>query len=582
MKKQTSALQSIIQLALLIGIAIFANILASFYYSDYDLTEDKRFTLTEATYRLIDNLDDVVSIEIYLEGEFPSSFKHLQSALKDILDEFRSRTDMIQYRFVDPLAGNEEERNNMVESLRKKGIMPVNLTINTKGARGTKQIFPSAIIRYKNTHSIVNLLENFGGVNSDYSNTEKMNTSINLLEYKLASGIQTLQRTIRPKVLILAGHGELRGPFIQSFRQELNKHYSTDLLDLNNVAKIDTAIDVLIIPKPRGPMGDKHLFMIDQYVMNGGNVIWLIDRVKMETDSLRGKSFYIPNEYPLDIHDMLFNYGVRINTKMALSWDCSNIKLEVGMVNNQPQTELRKWFYYPVAKPYTRPKDAYLTGHSTIQHPIVKNINEVWTQYPTTLDTLITRTPIKKTILLRTAKYSKYQMPPVRIGFDIIDVGIGQDAFNKGHQDIAVLLDGQFESHFRNRVPPEMLAELQRIGQPFLEKSKSAGKMLVVSDGDFIKNDIDFKKQILYPLGLNSADNKFYDNNDFILNTIQYMVDKDGIIAARAKKITLRPLDQDRAYREETKWRMINLVLPLVILGLFGFVYTFVRRKRFG
>lgn len=581
MKKQTTALQSIVQLVLLVGIAIFANILASFFYGDIDLTEDQRFTLNEATYRLVESLDDDVAIEIYLEGDFPSSFKHLQGAVKDILDKFRSRTDKIQYRFVDPLSGNAEENQEMAKKLRDQGIMPVNLTISSKGSRQAKLVFPAAIIRYKNTYVGVNLLENMGSVNTDYTNMASINASINLLEYKLASAIQKLQRTLRPKVVLLTGHGELQRPFTHSFEKSLYEYYDIARLDLDKVTHIDTAINVLVVAKPRGPFPDKHQFMLDQYLMNGGNLIWLVDRIKMDDDSLRAEGFHIPNEYPLNIHDMLFNYGVRINTKMVLDWESTKIPMQVGVVNGKPQIDLRKWYYHPRVFPYTTPKEAYLTGKSMIDHPIVKNIDYVDTRYPTNLDTLITRTAIKKTILLRSSKYSKYQMPPIRIGFDIIDAGITQEAFNKGNQDVAVLLEGEFESHFRNRIPPEMLQGLQQLGQPFRERSRPA-KMIVVSDGDIIRNEMDYKSGQPLPLGYNRFENYMYGNKDFIMNAVEYMIDDDGIIAARGKEIKLRPLDQERAFREETKWRLINLGLPLVILILFGFVYIFIRRKRFG
>jgi gliding-associated putative ABC transporter substrate-binding component GldG len=360
------------------------------------------------------------------------------------------------------------------------------------------------------------------------------------------------------------------------------EYYDIARLDLNKVTKIDTHIHVVIIPKPLYPFGEKHLFMIDQYVMNGGKVVWLVDALNMELDSMGSKGVFMPQGRPLDFHNLLFTYGVRVNANLVLDWEASSIPMQVGMNGDQPQIELRKWFYHPKAYPYHTPLEAQEIGENTIQHPIVQNLDFIDTRYPSSIDTVRTDANIKKTPLLRSSKYSKVQFPPVRVSINIADAKIGQDAFKKENQNIAVLLEGEFPSHYKGRVPAEMLASLQKMGQPYLEKAKPNGKMIVISDGDIAKNAIDRRSGKPLPLGMNKYDGYTYGNKDFLMNCLEYLIDNKGIIAARNKEIKLRPLDQERAFAEETTWQVINIVLPLLVLGIFGFLYVFARKNRFG
>jgi gliding-associated putative ABC transporter substrate-binding component GldG len=579
---RTRFLQSIIQLTLFIGILIFLNIIASFFYGDIDLTEDQRFTLNEATYDLIEELDDVVTVEIYLAGELPSSFKRLNGAVIDLLNKFRSRTGQIQYRFVNPTDGTEEENMAMLEKLEKDDIVPINLTMTSGSSREARLVFPYAIIRYKQRQKVVSLLESTGGFNRDFTRMEAINPSINLLEYKFANAIQKLQSKTRPRMVLLTGHGELQRPWTESLEASMFEYYDIARLDLNKVTKIDTHIHVVIIPKPLYPFGEKHLFMIDQYVMNGGKVVWLVDALNMELDSMGSKGVFMPQGRPLDFHNLLFTYGVRVNANLVLDWEASSIPMQVGMNGDQPQIELRKWFYHPKAYPYHTPLEAQEIGENTIQHPIVQNLDFIDTRYPSSIDTVRTDANIKKTPLLRSSKYSKVQFPPVRVSINIADAKIGQDAFKKENQNIAVLLEGEFPSHYKGRVPAEMLASLQKMGQPYLEKAKPNGKMIVISDGDIAKNAIDRRSGKPLPLGMNKYDGYTYGNKDFLMNCLEYLIDNKGIIAARNKEIKLRPLDQERAFAEETTWQVINIVLPLLVLGIFGFVYVFARKNRFG
>jgi gliding-associated putative ABC transporter substrate-binding component GldG len=583
--KGSRFIQSVVSLLLLLGSLILINVLSSVYYGNLDLTEDKRFTLNPATYELVEELDEVLTVEVLLEGDFPSSFKRLQNATQDLLSELRSRNSNIQVRWIDPMSGTEEENIANGERLSKDGIFPLNLTQSARGGNSRKAMlaFPYAILRYQQQMRVVPLLETTGGYNKDYTRMEAINPSINLLEYKFANAILKLAFQERPRMVLTTGHGELQRPFTESLEAAMFEYYDIARLDMNNVTHIDTLIDVVVIPKPTRPFPEKHLFMIDQYVMRGGKVLWLIDPLNMEGDSLQRLGVHMPGEHPLDISNLLFNYGVRVNPNMILDWESSVIPINVSPTPDRPQIEGRKWFYHPKAYPYMTPLDAQETGDNTIPHPIVQNLDFVDTRYPASIDTIKTSTHIKKTPLLRSSPYSKVQFPPVRVSIDIMQQGLRQADFTKGNQNIAVLLEGAFSSYYKNRVTPEMLAGLEQLGQPFIAQGEPT-KMIVVSDGDIAKNALDpqnRRRPTPLPLGVNPYDGYQYANKDFLMNCLEYLIDSKGIIAARNKQIKLRPLNQERAYAEETKWQLVNLILPLLLLILFGVGYTYVRRQRF-
>lgn len=558
------------------------NILVSFVYWDVDLTEDKRFTLSEATYELVENLEEEVTIEVYLEGDFPASFKRLQTAVRELLDKLRSRSSKINYQFINPITGDVKKDQQFAENLSQKGIFPVNLNISSSGEQQQKLVFPGAIVTYKGgRQAVISLLENMGGFNQDYSRMDAIAKSINLLEYKFGQAIQKLKYASRPRVVLLKGHGELSRPLTTSLEKTLFQHYDIANLYLDSVTQINPLIDVVMVIKPRRAMGNKDLFKLDQYLINGGNVIWMVDPVNIELDSLRKRGIYAPFEYELDIFNMLYNYGAKVNSDLVMDCEASSIPLQVGSVAGKPQIALKKWMYHPRVFPYTTPYERDNGARGTISHPIVQNLDYVDTRFPASIDTAGTRSYVKKTPLLRSSRYSNLRRPPLPVSFEIVDANIDCEKFaQKPYRTVAMLLEGNFDSHFRRRVPPEMQAQLEKIGQPYKEESGGKGKVIVVSDGDVARNGID-PQQGPMPLGMNPYERYTYANADFIVNSIEYMLDEDGIIAARGKDIKLRPLDQRRAREERGKWQLINLGLPLLVLVLFALVFNYIRRRRF-
>jgi len=578
--KNSKRTQSLSWLAMLLAIVIVINLLGSFVYTKFDLTEDKRFTMMKATNKLLSSLKKdttAFTIEIYLEGEFSSEFRHLQNATRDLLNIFRERSGkMIDYRFLNPLQGNEIENKEMQQKLAKQGIIP--LEIIDKRQAKAMLVFPSAVIRYGNQIQAISLIE----LGDRYYQPSDIDPSINFLEYKFATAIQKLKQRERPRIVLMDGHGELQRPFTNEFEKALFEYYDIARLNLSEVNQIDSNINLVIVQKPQKPFSYDDQFKIDQYVMNGGRIIWMIDGLNMEDDSIRNnRGQAVPFENQHDLQKLLFNYGARINANLVASFDAAAI---VGLQSGQGQKINPKWFYYPLAFPFLTPIEAKETGKTSIDHPIVKNMDFVLAKYAASIDTVKTKAAITKIPLLRSSKYSRVQYPPTPVSLDIIDPAIKADAFTKGNQTIAVLLEGNFESFFRNRLPQEVTSKWAAAGNYPIKSQGSFAKMIVISDGDMARNDVYPSSGKTLPLGAGfhpETGPRVFANKEFLMNSIEYLLDDSGLIEARSKEIKLRPLDQERAFKEETKWQMINLGVPLVVLIIFGVIYSWRRNKRF-
>jgi len=570
-KSKNTRNQSLFQLALFLGILIFVNILANAFYGHIDLTEDKRFTLTKATKQQIKELEEVVFIESFLEGEFPSGFKRLQNALRELLNDFKSMSGYVEYQFTDPLGGSVEQSNEMIEGLGKVGILPVTLKVKQDDGYSEKLIFPAVMVTYKGRSMPVNILENNTASLAPGQDQVVLNNSISLLEYKITNTIKKLKSLHKSKIALTEGHGELEPYQTARFDAALQQYYDVGRIHLDSFTMVDASqYRLLVVPKPRTAFSDKDKFKIDQYIMNGGKVIWLIDRLSADLDSLRLAGEYVPYDYPLNLEDVLFRYGVRIEPNMVQDLRSSRIPLQVGMVGNAPQFDLRPWYYHPIIFPKI-----------DNPHPIVKNLDGIDFKFVSTIDTIKTKTPVKKTILLTTSEKSRMQYAPSRLSFDITREAPPVERFNKPHQPVAVLLEGVFPSLYENRVTENMGKMLEEIGQPFRPESKPT-KMLIVSDGDVIRNAINKKENKIEPLGYNPYERYTFANKDFLLNAVEYLLDTDGVIASRSKEVRLRLLNKTKAREEKTKWQLVNIALPLLLLGIFGGAFTFLRRRRYG
>lgn len=563
--------QSLAQLALFAGILLFLNILANAriggqpLYTALDMTEEKRYSLTPPTKELLRGLDDVVYVRILLDGDFPAGFKRLQASTQDLLDDFRSVSGYVEYEFDNPNAGTNKDINERRKALSEQGITPVNLRV--KGVEGTteKVIYPYAIVYQGNSSLPVNLLENeVPGVPPQVT----INNSVSLLEYKFANTIQKLLTTRKPNLLFTEGQGELSSMELADLTQTLSPYFDMGRINLDSINFISDEVSVLMVPKPTRPFSENDKFKLDQYVMNGGKVIWLIDQLRVGLDSLRGRTKYFPNAYQLNLDDLLFRYGIRIQPNLVLDIQCSKIPLATGMVGNAPQFDLFKYPYHPVVLPRT-------------DHPVVKGLGPVNLKYPSSIDlNVMTKTDLKKTPLLQTSQNSRLQYIPVALDFEFLRYDLKPEKFNEGPQTVGLLLEGVFPSLYTNRLTKEKEAVMASLGETFKTESK-ATKMAVISDGDILRNALGQGGNAYKPLGYNEFDKFRYDNRDFMVNLIEYMLDENGVIEARGKEVKLRMLDTTQAQEQQVRWQFINLGVPLFFLLLFGLGFNFIRRRKY-
>ena len=558
--------QALSQLGLLGGILVVVNILAHQVYTHIDLTEEKRYTLTKPTRELLKSVNDRIYVRVLLEGEFPAGFKRLRTATREMLEDFRSLNAYIDYQFEDPNKGSKEEVNARRKALLEEGIAPVNLNVRGEGESKSQIIYPTAIFHYGKRKVIVNLLEN---QSPTLSPDEVINNSISLLEYKFANAIKKLQAKGRPIILFTRGHGELDELQTKDLERSLRQFYDTDRITLDSVIHLPAdKCALLIVARPRSAFSERDKFIIDQYIMGGGKVLWLIDRLDAGLDSLRHRKRFIPQDYPLNLEDVLFKYGVRIQPDLVLDMECTQIPLQVGVVGNAPQFRLFPWPYHLAVLP---------TGN----HPVVKNLDRVELCFCSSMDTIRTKTPVKKTVLLRSSKYSRLQFSPIELGFDIMGEELKPEYFNKGHQILGVLLEGEFPSAYENRVTEQMAQGLQQVGISFRSVSVPT-RMIVISDGDVAANFVrDREKKEWLPLGFNRFENATYANRDLLINAVEYLIEPGGVIEARSREVKLRLLDTVRAKEEKLLWQALNIGAPLFFLSLFGILFQWRRRRRY-
>jgi ABC-2 type transport system permease protein len=562
------------QLMLGILIIVLVNVVGYFKFTRFDLTSEKRYSLSPVTKQLLKNVDDIVFFQVYLEGDFPAGFKRLRNATREMLDEFRAYNKNIQYEFIDPSASeNEKERNDTYQLLMEKGLQPTNLQVSTKGGREQQVIFPGVVASYKSRETAVDLLSSQVGVDPE----DVLNNSLKDLEFKLATTINNLTVNQKPRVAFVRGQGELGNKEIYDIAQALSKEYVVDLVTINgrlgslssrdSVSEDKTRVlnkyEALIIAKPDSAFTEKDKFILDQFIMRGGRVLWLIDPVFASMDSLQANESTIGMAQDLNLDDILFNYGIRLNPDLVMDLNALPIPLNTGQVGNQPKIDFYPWFFFPIITP-------------TEKHPIVNNLNAIKTEFISSLDTI--KVPhVKKTILLKTSQYSRTVNTPVLISLSILEKEPDEREYTGPPKAVAVLLEGEFRSNYDNRVPPEIQYSKDIA---FIPKSKP-GRMIVISDGDIIKNQLHYSKGYPLPLGYDQYTGETFGNKDFILNAMDYLVDESGLITLRSREIKLRQLDMTRVSNSRLYWQIFNVLVPVALVLIYGIISFYLRKKRY-
>lgn len=564
-----------IELGAGILIVVFVNVISYYFFTRLDLTSEKRYTLSNSTKNLLKKVDEPVLYRVYLEGEFPADFKRLQNETKEMLNQFRAYNKNIQYEFVNPNSfDSQEERQVFYQKLAQKGIMPTQIQVSTGNGVTTQVLIPAADVIYKGNETSIQLLQSQKYVDQ----SQLLNNSIQSLEYVLSNPIRALARGQKPMVAFMRGHGEMPLPNMGDLITTLYEYYNLDTARLDgniNALTIRTQdsddstefhfrnkFDLIIIAKPTQPFTDQDLFILDQYVMYGGKLLWLIDPLDADLDSLQNAGQAIATRFPMNLDEMLFTYGVRVNPDLIMDVRCRPIPMTVGMVGEQPQIQFQPWLYFPEIVPMS-------------PHPIVRNLDLIKTDFVSSMDLI--DNGIEKTVLLGTSEYTRLKNAPAIYDLNEAKTEPDQRLFTHKNVPIAVLMEGKFPSMFRNRLTPEFM-EIPSMGYRPVGDST---KMIVFSDGDIIKNRFNYNDGTTYPLGYDFYTETMYANKELLLNCIDYLVGEEGSIASRSRNIKIRKLDVMKVKEDRTGYQLLNILLPSGIIILAGIVIIIIRRKQY-
>ncbi len=545
----------------IITFVLFLNVLSNGFFHRFDLTKDKRYTLSSASLNIIKQVQSPLYVKIYLQGDLPAEFKRLQSETRDLFEEFQAYNKNIVFEFVDPLENKDESMDN-IKSLYLKGLTPINITVDDKGKQSQAMVFPWAIAVYNNKEVNIPLLKNIMGA----STTQKVIGSVQHLEYSIADAINKITKEKQKKVAVIKGNGELKEIYMAKFLLQVRESYHIGPFTLDSVAKNPIGslealekYDLAIIAKPTEQFSDAEKQVLDQYIIHGGKTLWLVDQVAIEMDSMynsSGSTLAYPRD--LNLNDMFFKYGFRINPDLVKDERGSPIKMASGDQGSATQYQEFIWKFAPQVYPESK-------------HPIVKNLGGIKFDFANPIDTL--KNGIKKTVLLQSSKYSRKIGSPAEINLNMVSEETSpNDYLNKGNMPLSVLLEGSFHSVFENRVLP--------FDQKTFESKGKNTKIIVISDGDLIRNQLDKNFQPV-ELGYDQRSGNLYDNKDFLLNCVNYLLDDNGLINIRSRDLDLPLLDKEKVYANYSLIQFITIGLPILILVLFGVIFTFFRKKKY-
>lgn len=565
----------LISFVITLTIIIVVNIIASFVYTRFDLTSEKRYTLSDTSKEILRNLDDYVYFRVYLEGEFPAGFKKLRKETKEMLDEFRAYSKFVDYEFINPSESNDAaERNETYKLLYQSGLNPTELAIKTNAGAQQLVIWPCALVSYQEKEKPLDLLDTGVGESS----SQALNNSAQNLEYKLISAIKELSQEKKSNIAFIEGHGELNENEVYDITRTLQKKYNVKRVTLDEQITalnsrtetkdssivINSNYDAIIIAKPTKPFSEKDKFIIDQYVMHGGKVLWLIDPVSATMDSLQTSESTIGNALDINLDDMFFKYGLRLNKNLLLDLNSAKIALRTGQMGGQAQIEYFNWYYFPLL-------------NAASNNSIVKNINPLKADFVSSIDPVISDSDVQKIPLLKTSNYTNIAAAPAYITLGMLRQSPDQRMFSQKSQNVAYLLKGEFESLYSNRMTSEIV-ESKEIG--FKTNSKPTS-MIVVADGDLIRNQFHIPKGYPLPLGFDQYTQITYGNKDFIENAVSYLVDGEGLIEVRNRELKIRLLDANKINNDALIWQVVNVLLPSVVVIIFGIVLAIIRKRRF-
>jgi ABC-2 type transport system permease protein len=549
---------------LVIFILLVTGVISSHWFFRLDLTAEKRYTLSPRTKQILRDLDKDVYVQVYLEGDMPVGFKRMRTAVKDMLDEFRAYAGRhLTYAFINPADGkNEKERNKFYKSLVDKGLRPTDVQQRDKeGAISSRIIFPGAIVNFNGMEMAVNFLNN----NPSLPAAVNLNHSIEGIEYNLIHSIRSLSADTIYHIAFTEGHGELPEPEVQDAEKELARYFTIDRGVIGGKPGILDRYAAVVIAKPAKPFSEADKYVLDQYLMQGGKILWLLDKVAVDADSLMYASFTFAVPVDLNLTDMLFKYGVRLEGTLIQDMRCAMVPVNTAVVGNAPHYVPAPWPYFPLMAP---------------RHPLSRNLNLVRGEFVNPLDTVEGNGRIAKTVLLRTSRYSRTRGAPLMISLEEIKRPPAEKEFNRPYLITGVLLEGTFESAFRNR----MIQAIIPGSHPEFREESVPTRMIVISDGDVIRNKVRRRgdQWVALPLGQDRLTQQTYGNKDLIVNAVNYLVDDNDLMELRGREFRLRLLDREKIAHERLYWQLFNTLVPVVLILTAGMILNIFRRRRYG
>lgn len=540
--------------AFLIGLSL-TNLILKHYYFRIDLTEEKRFTLSEGSKKVLKNLEQPVFVEVFLDGDLPPAFVRLKRSILETLEECKVYAGKnLQFKTTDPnMATDEQSRNRYYYELAQKGIQPTNLFLKEGDNKVEKLIFPGALVSTGSREAGLLLLKGSANSNPD----EVVNQSIENIEFELVNAIKELGALKKKKIAVLTGIMGLDSVQTLDLISELNTLYEAKRVNIRQTPNLQEW-DAVIVAKPTKMFSEDEKLKLDQYVVNGGKMLFFMDAVRINLDSI-GENGSVSMPLELNLDDLFFKWGVRLNKVLVQDLNCGPIPVNVGNMGDKPQIKLMPWPYYPLLNTYQK-------------HPIVRNMDAVYAKFTGTLDSVAAK-GIVKTPLIFTSKYSRTISPPTIVSLNEMRKQPDVETYDKPHLPVAYLLEGKFKSLYANR-------PLYQEKYPGLINENVASSVIVVADGDLIASDVDPRNGQIVPMGQNLFLKKKFANKDFVLNALSYLTDDNGFVLVRNKELTIRPLDKFKIKEEKTKWQFLNVFLPLIILSVLGLSWNFFRHKR--
>ncbi|MEZ4853314.1 gliding motility-associated ABC transporter substrate-binding protein GldG [Flavobacterium sp.] len=558
--KKLAFKQIIIILIVLIGI----NYISTFYFKRFDLTHDKRYTLSPTTLNIIKTVKQPLYIDVFLEGNFPADFRRLQDETRQLLEEFSAYNSNIIFQFVNPVE-NEEELVPIMKQFTERGLQPLNISVTDKGKQTQEVVFPWAVASYGNKGAKVALLKNLLGASTE----EKVISSVQHLEFAFTDALRKITTEKQKKIAILKGNGELEDYYIADFLRTVRENYFIGPFTLDSIAKQQPTqtlaalkkYDLALIAKPTEAFSEEEKEVLDQFIMNGGKTLWLVDNAPLNFTDLNNEQGMAVAAYnELNLTDMFFAYGFRLPHQLIKDEYGTPIKLASGQLGSETQYQQYMWRFSPYI---------YSEGNN---NPIVKNTDGIKFEFASPIELL--KNDVKKTVLLSSSQYSKSIGLPTPISLDLVTEETkpedysNEDNSSKGNLPVAILLEGKFNSMYKNRVLPFKDEKYKDTSIPT--------QMIVISDGDIIKNQLE--KGVPLELGFDKWTNTLYGNKEFLINCVNYLLDDNGLINIRSKDVSLPLLDREKVYQNYTWAQILTIGLPLTLLVLFGFLFSYIRK----